>query len=90
MNTLLIEQNIIISVLCILMFIFVRAKPDRPPSLAALQEPKEKDFVAGFKAAIKDKNFVLLMISYCFVDGSFISFGSILSGIFSPLGFNTA
>lgn len=90
MNRLLILQNIIITCFCGLLFIFVKNKPDKPPSLAALQEPKEKDFVSAFLAAVKDKNFVLLMISFCFVDGSFISFGSILSAIFTPLGFDTA
>lgn len=45
--------------------------------------------MAAFKAAIKDFNFVMLLISFSFVDGSFISLGSILSAIFTPVGFDT-
>jgi hypothetical protein len=36
LDTLLLEQNIINTILCVGFFIFVRNQPDKPPSLAAL------------------------------------------------------
>jgi hypothetical protein len=52
LDTLLLEQNIINTIFCVGFFIFVRSQPDKPPSLAALQQPKEKHFVPAFKAAV--------------------------------------
>ena len=70
------------------LFFIIREKPKDPPSLVSMQERKETNFVKSLSDALKLKNYILLLIAFGLVDGSFIAFGSVLgplfAGIFSP------
>ena len=45
-------NNILITIFAGIMIIFVKNKPENPPSLAALEIPRQKRFLAAFLAAI--------------------------------------
>jgi len=47
-----------------------------------MQEQKRANFVTNFVEALKIKNFILLLITFFCVDGSFVGFGSIIGTIF--------
>ena len=69
-------------------FFIIREKPTHPPSLVAMQDKKQGNFLVSLKDALKQRNYVLLLVAFAMVDGSFIAFGSILGplfyGIFPP------
>ena len=54
----------------------------------ATQDKKQGNFMISLKDALKQKNYLLLLLAFAMVDGSFIAFGSILGplfyGIFPP------
>lgn len=64
-------------------FFIIRDRPDSPPSLVSTQEPAERDFCVGIGEVLKNRSYVLLLVIFGFIDGSFISFSDIISMIFS-------
>jgi len=60
----------------------VRDKPESPPSAVAAQKTKRIRLIPSFKKALKDKNYVYLLIIFALIDGEFISFSSIMSLLF--------
>jgi hypothetical protein len=64
------------------LFILIKEKPEHPPSLVAMQDRKDVNFMVSFKEAMMCKNYVLLLIAFFCVDGGFIAFGSVIGTIF--------
>ena len=65
-------------------FLFIiRNEPTHPPSLVSTQKPIERKFFKAIKDLLKIRSYVLLIIIFGLIDGSFISFSDIISQIFS-------
>lgn len=60
----------------------VRDKPPTPPSAVAAKKQKRARLIPSFKKALKDKNYIYLLIIFALIDGEFISFSSVMSLLF--------
>jgi len=81
-DELILIQNVWITCITVPLFFIIREKPRYPPSLVAMQEQKKTTFMVNFKEALKSRNFVILLVAFFCIDGSFIGFGSVLGTIF--------
>ena len=83
MYNLLWYQNVWITLITVPFVFIIKDKPVNPPSLVSTQEPAERNFCIGIGDVMKNKSYVLLLVIFGFIDGSFISFSDIISMIFS-------
>lgn len=81
-SELILIQNVWIASVAIPLFFIIRAQPEHPPSLVAMQDAKKIDFCASLAESMKVKNYVILLIAFFCIDGGFIGFGSVIGTIF--------
>ena len=84
----LLVQAIIASVITVIIILFFRDKPPRPPSSSASM-PREQ-FLPSLKAMLANKNALLLMVIFGFIQGVFNALGTVVGEIsarydFSPV-----
>jgi FLVCR family feline leukemia virus subgroup C receptor-related protein len=81
----LITETIISACLCIPVIIFMKSKPDKPPSNSQYhyQSPPFKECL---KMMIKNKSFLKLLISFTCILGYFNVYGTIVNEYFSRYG----
>ena len=60
----------------------MRDKPEVAPSSVAVQKKSRARLIPSFKKALRDKNYVYLLIIFALIDGEFISFSSVMSLLF--------
>lgn len=65
----------------------IRDKPEYAPSMVSLKDPEEPSMLINIVKVAKNCNFILLNIVFSLINGTFLSFGAVLSELFSPLGF---
>ena len=82
-KTLVLVQNIWITSFASLLFIVIRDKPESPPSAVATQDQPRRNLALIFKEVFKLRSYVLLLVVFGLIDGSFISFSSIMSVLFA-------
>jgi Na+/melibiose symporter-like transporter len=70
------NNNILITCIAAPLFIVIRENPPKPPSKVATEKPKEKDFFKAVIIALKDKNFLILLLVFIFVNGAFVAIGT--------------
>lgn len=90
MNSLLWQQNVFATVICVLFCFVIRDRPVHPPSLVALKQQEDENFCEMLLNAIKNKQFVLIMLIFGCLDGVFIGIGVVLDPFFKALGFGTS
>jgi MFS-type transporter involved in bile tolerance (Atg22 family) len=79
---LILFQNIWASLVAIPFFLLVRDKPEIAPSSVAAQKKSRARLIPSFRKALRDKNYVYLLIIFALIDGEFISFSSVMSLLF--------
>ena len=79
---LILFQNVWATLVAVPFFLLVRDKPTEPPSSIAAEKQKRARLIPAFRRALKDKNYVYLLIIFALVDGEFISFSSVMSLLF--------
>lgn len=89
-NSLLWQQNVFATVVCLLFCFVIRDRPEHPPSLVALKQQEEIKFCQMVGNAIKNKQFVLIILIFGCLDGVFIGIGVVLDPFFKALGFGTS
>ena len=67
--------------------IAMREKPTKPPSAVAEVPYEALDFKQSFRALKENPNFLLLVIAFAIPYGAAISFGAVMSNIFTPFGY---
>ena len=77
------NNNILITCIAAPLFIVIRENPPKPPSKVATEKPKEKDFFKAVIMALKDKNFLILLLVFIFVNGAFVAIGTDFAIIFA-------
>ena len=82
-KTLVFVQNIWITCFAAFLFIVIRDRPKVPPSAVSMQDQAKRDLILIFKEVFKLRSYVLLLVVFSIIDGSFISFSSIMSVLFS-------
>ena len=60
----------------------MRDKPEVAPSSVAAQKKSRARLIPSFRKALRDKNYVYLLIIFALIDGEFISFSSVMSLLF--------
>ena len=74
----------------IIVMIFIKEKPDKPPSAIGKMKYEALDFRQSVTVLKENPNFLKLLIAYAFPFGSFLAVGSLLSNVFDPLGFTAS
>lgn len=70
--------------------LFIKEKPDAPPSAVA-QVPYERlDFSKSFSVMGENRNFLLLTIAFGLPFGSYIAIGTLVSNLFDPFGYSAS
>jgi len=82
-KTLMVIENIWITFFATLLFIVIRDRPKVPPSAVSMQDQPKRDLALIMKEVFKLRSYVLLLVVFGIIDGSFISFSSIMSVPFS-------
>lgn len=77
-------QNIWITVIAVPYYLMIREKPEFPPSLVSLAQPKEANFCENIKVALKLPNYVMLIIVFMLLQGGFLAFGINISVLLTP------
>ena len=77
-------QNYWLSAVCVPYIIFIREKPEFPPSMVSLEKPKEANFCSNIRDALKLKNYVLLILIFMLLQGGFLAFGININQLLSP------
>ena len=69
----------------VLLFIVISDRPKVPPSAVSLQDQDkdEQAFLQNLKEAFKLRSYVLLLVVFGIINGSLISFPSIMSVLFN-------
>lgn len=62
--------------------------PKLPPSLVALEKPKEAPFCENIKEALKLPEYLKLIGVFTLMQGSFLAFGTNINQLFTPVGFS--
>ncbi len=85
MEVYLMAELIISAILCIPVIIFMKSKPDKPPSNSQYhyQSPPLLECV---KKMLKNKSFLKLLVSFTCILGYFNVYGTIINGYFSKYG----
>lgn len=76
-------QNIWITLITIPFVFIIRDGPTHPPSLVATKDPEERDFCSALSEVLQIRSYVLLLVIFMMVDGSFISMSDIISQLFT-------
>jgi MFS-type transporter involved in bile tolerance (Atg22 family) len=79
---LILIQNLWGSFVAIPFFLVVRDKPAIAPSSVAAQKKSRARLIPSFRKALRDRNYVYLLIIFALIDGEFISFSSVMSLLF--------
>ena len=82
-------QNLVATALVIGLFAIIRDRPSKPPSLVALKEPDEPRFFQNLKIALKNRDYVLLLVVFTMIDGVFVLFGVVIDPYLEGLGYTT-
>lgn len=82
-------QNIVATALVIGIFVIISDRPSKPPSAVALKEPDEPQFWANLKIALKNRDYVLLLVIFMMIDGVFVLFGVVIDPYLEGLGYTT-
>jgi hypothetical protein len=77
-------QNIWITAICVPYYIMIREKPEFPPSVVSLAQPKEANFCENIKVALKLPNYIKLIFVFMLLQGGFLSFGINISVLLTP------
>ena len=77
-------QNIWITLICVPYYIMIREKPEFPPSVVSLAQPKQANFCENIKVALKLPNYIKLIIVFMLLQGGFLSFGINISVLLTP------
>jgi len=85
--TMLWVQNIWVTAICIPYLIFIEDKPKLPPSLVALEKPKEAPFCENISAALRLSEYRKLIGAFMLMQGCFLAFGTNINQLFTPVGF---
>lgn len=85
---LLVYQNYWITAITIPFVFIIRNGPTHPPSLVATKDPEERNFCAALSEVLQIRSYVLLLVIFCMVDGSFISMSDIISQLFTDYHYN--
>ena len=70
--------------------IFFREQPVIPPSVVATVPYENLNFLEAFKALKENHNFLLLIIAYGLIFGSYIAIGTLVSNLFDPFGYDVS
>jgi len=77
--------------LCVPTILFFKERPKLFPSEAAKNVLRAKfEFCRDFKLLMKNKNYVVLTISYTMLFGGFTSIGAMVNTLVTPFGFTPA
>jgi hypothetical protein len=80
-------QNIWITVITVPYFILLREKPAPDVPLSLRPESSNLSYFQKLRLALRNRNYVLLSISYALMIGMNTAFGISVDPIFGPLGF---
>ena len=69
---------------------FIAEKAETPPSAQATDPYEALDFKYAFKVLCKNRNFLLLSISFALTFGSVMAIGALMSSLFDPFGYSPA
>ena len=85
-------QNIIVMVLSVPIFFFIKNKPEIAPSVSALKSihSKLESNWASIKKLLKNKDYVLLMFCFSFIFAVYICFGAIMGPLLSQFHFRAS
>ena len=72
------------------LFIFVKEKPDNPPSRSATEKVSDKDLMNEMKDLMSQKDYVLILTIFTFCFGIYVSIGAIMGPIFEPFGYGAS
>lgn len=81
-------QNIVITLIAAPFFFLIKDEPEFPPSLVALKEPAEKKLLPTLKKISKNLNFMLILVIFALMEGTFFCFGVCVDEILAPYGFS--
>lgn len=62
----------------------IREKPEFPPSLVSLAQPKESNFCENIRVALKLPNYIKLILAFMLLQGGFLAFGINISVLLTP------
>lgn len=82
LREMLLNNNYLITALTVPMIVCIREKPEFPPSVVATKRPKQRNFIPQVREAIRDRNFVVLMLIFMMINGSFVAIGTNISTIY--------
>ena len=89
-KALMLTQFLMTLVTWAVLMIFIKEKPDKPPSAIGEMKYEALDFGQSVTVLKDNPNFLKLLIAYAFPFGSFLAVGSLLSNVFDPLGFTAS
>lgn len=81
-------QNVGTTIFLVALMIVMRDRPKEPPSAVSLSQPENHAFVEYLKRALKNKNFVYLLVIYAMVYGVFNVFGVVINPFLEGCGFS--
>lgn len=84
-KTSLVVQAIIGSVIFLLVAIFMREKPPTPPS--STESSKDSSFKEDVKGVLRNKNALMLMLTFGLVLGMMNTYGTIIGILTAALGY---
>ena len=84
LKTIIWIQNGLYTVLCLLVLIFQRQKPDNPPSKLAIQTEKmpQRALCTDFGKILSNRDSVLNMSIFIIIWGGYITLGNVLTPLF--------
>ena len=89
-KTLLAAQCVMAIIAWVLFNIMIAEKPPTPPSAVATVPYEALDFGQSFRALGKNRNFLLLGISFALPFGSVLAIGALMSNLLAPFGYSPA
>ena len=75
LNQMIWVQNIIVTAIAVPFFFMIKDAPDKPPSIVAMKEPEDKSLMPTLHKVKKNRNFILLLFIFAFMEGVFFCFG---------------
>ena len=76
-------ENCVVTVFALGLLIFIRNKPEEPPSVVALKKEAKEHMCVAMREAYQDKNYLWLSVIYGMLYGAFVSLPIELAPIFS-------
>mmetsp|Transcript_33741 Transcript_33741/g.41649 ORF Transcript_33741/g.41649 Transcript_33741/m.41649 type:complete len:284 (+) Transcript_33741:245-1096(+) len=86
-EALIVAQNIPFIIFFTLFQIVIRDKPETPPSAVAAAPPTEHSYCENFALLWRNKNFMIMALSYAIVYGVYVAIGTFMSNVLNPFGF---